>query len=450
MALITLRDGEHLECLLEFDNGKTYEATTYNTTDKVIKVGRITHTNGKMSGNPLGIMTSNKANIQIVDKSGVLVITNEASEFYGYMRNGVKATLKIRRKDNTLRNFGTYYTDGWDTARKNGGYDTTNLNMKNKLEYIGNMELPELGAFSSVNIKELLVAIFEGLGITSDGYYIDPSLNLELTFSVTKGAKVRDTLNNIANALIARITIDNDDVINVRPAFPEIPTVLDELDGEYILSTVIKHNPNNQYNKVRLDFIAVGIRESEVLATMNDVDVIPGKNVINSIEITPTTQGIDYVDLDYGVTGVNYEELIDDIKYTGYQGGVTVEFTSNSEETFKSDLRVWGRTAGITKQSVYADVNTDIKVSNILILTSDYIQNKSAAEYYVNSVADYLEITSAIATMHALLSPDVEAGKYYKVINVADSIAGIYYVGDITYNFGEQYYIDMENIKMKI
>ena len=174
MSSIAMIDGQQLKCKLTFDNGKVYECSTTNTDDKVLQTARINESEGITSGNPLGIMSSNSVNLSILDSAGVLVLTNASSPYAGYMRNGVKIELTLINKDGSESPFGTYYTDDWDTKMSNGGYDTTNLNGKDYLDYIGNMEIPELDAFASVEISELLVAIFEGLGLKSDQYYINP------------------------------------------------------------------------------------------------------------------------------------------------------------------------------------------------------------------------------------------------------------------------------------
>lgn len=445
-----MRNGQQLKCVLTFDNGKTYECVTSNSNDHVLQTARINENEGITSGNPLGIMSSNTANISILDSSGDLVLTNASSPYAGYMRNGVKMVFTLINNDGTTEPFGVFYTDDWDTRRANGGYDTTNLNGKDFLDYIGNMEIPELNAFSSVEISSLLVAIFEGLGLTSEEYFIDPTLNLKLTFSVTKGAKVRDTLNSIANALIARIVIDRAGVIRVKPAFPEIPDELDTLKSQFVLDTTIAHNPDSQYNRVRLDYVAVGIRESETLATLNNYTVTPGENVIDSIEIPSNTQGIDGVYLDYGVTSENYENMIDSIEYTGYQGGVSIVFNSLASEEFNADIVVSGRTSGATKQSIYADVNTSnpIKVANLLILTSDYIQSKSIAKQYINSVAEYLRKISATIRFNSLFAPSIRTGTYVNIENTIETLTGTYYISGISFNFGEAYSVNVTAIKM--
>lgn len=450
MANIEMRNGQQLKCILTFDNGMTYECITSNSEDHVLQAARINENEGITSGNPLGIMSSNTANISILDASGDLVLTNSSSPYAGYMRNGVKMEFTIINPDGSTEPFGIYYTDDWDTRRANGGYDTTNLNGKDFLDYIGNMEIPELSAFSSVEISSLLNAIFEGLGLKSGEYYIDPTLNLKLTFSVTKGAKVRDTLNSIANALIARIVIDRSGVIMVKPAFPEIPENLDTLSSQFVLDTTIAHNSDSQYNRVRLDYVAVGIRESETLAAINNYNVKPGINEIDSIEIPSNTQGIDGVYITYDVKPENYENIIESIEYTGYQGGVSVVFNSLSSDSFNADIVISGRTSGATRQSIYADVNASnpVKVANLLILTSDYIQSKSIAEQYINSVAEYLRKISATIRFNSLFSPSINTGVYVNIENTVETLTGTYYLSNISFNFGESYSVSVTAIKM--
>lgn len=450
VADIRTRDGEQLQCVLTFDNGATYTCKTSNTGDHVLQAARINENEGITSGNPLGIMSSNSANISIVDTSGELVITNTGSPFYGYMRNGVKLEFTLLKKNGQSEPFGIYYTDDWDTQRSNGGYSTTNLNAKDYLDYIGNMEVPELDAFSSVEISELLVNIFHGLGLSDSQFYIDPSLNLELTYSITKGNKVRDTLNGIANALIARITINRAGVIEVKPAFPEVPEELDTLNSNYIISSNILHNTDSQYNKVRLDYTAVGLKESEVLASLNNFTAVPGENSIDGISIPSNTQGIDGVYFTYDVNASKYKNIISDVDYTGYQGGVSLTFTNETEEDVIVDISIEGRTSGATKQSIYREVNHErpIKVANLLILNSDYIQTQDLASKYIDSVANYLSKISSTLRFTSILNPSVTCGTYFKIIDSISTVNGLYYLNSVSFVFGEQYSVTATGIKI--
>lgn len=450
MANIEMKNGQQLKCLLTFDNDMTYECVTSNSADCVLQSARINENEGITSGNPLGIMSSNSVNISIIDTRGVLVLTNASSPYIGYMRNGVKMEFTLINPDGSTEPFGVYYTDDWDTMRSNGGYDTTNLNGKDFLDYIGNKEVPELDAFSSVEISSLLVAIFEGLGLSADEYSIDPSLNLKLTFSVTKGAKVRDTLNSIANALIARITVNRSGVVEVKPAFPDIPDIVDTLDARYMINTTIAHNVDSQYNKVRLDYVAVGVKDSEVLARISDYVIHPGNNSIDSVALPSNTLGIDGVYLTYGVTPKNYEDIIGSLSYTGYQGGISISFESLVDFSFSADIVIEGRTSGATKQSIYADVNSErpVRVGNLLILTSDYIQSKAIAEEYINKVAQYLSKISATIKFNSLFSPSIKTGTYVNIENTLNTLDGTYYLSNISFNFGESYSVNVTAIKL--
>lgn len=450
MSSIAMIDGQQLKCKLTFDNGKVYECSTTNTDDKVLQTARINESEGITSGNPLGIMSSNSVNVSILDSAGVLVLTNASSPYAGYMRNGVKMELTLINKDGSEAPFGTYYTDDWDTKRSNGGYETTNLNGKDYLDYIGNMEIPELDAFASVEISELLVAIFEGLGLKSDQYYINPSLNLELTFSVTKGAKVRDTLNAIANALIASITISRNNVIQVNPAFPTQPAEIPVLESHYISDTTIGHNRDSQYNEVRLDYVAVGIQESVDLARLNSYRLAPGPNSIDSVEIPSNTQGIDGIFVSCSATHLNYAALIGDIDYTGYQGGISISIESLAEEAFDADIVVSGRTSGSTRKSIYAKVggNKSINTGLTLMLTSEYIQSDAIAKKYIADVADYLSKIAATIRFNCLLSPVIETSSYVQLENTADTLDGIYFITGLSFNFSETYSVDVTAIKI--
>ena len=354
MADYNMYNGAPIKIKMTFDNNATYEASSANTTNNVIQTGNISENESINSGNPLGIMTSNKVHLEILDLDGVLIATNTASPYFGYMRSGVKVELWEYR-NSTWVEMGTYYTNGWDNRRKNGGYTTSQIDCQDRLNYIGGMQMPELESYASVNMIVLLEAIFQGIGLTSSDYYIDPSLDATLNVSITKGERVRDNINSIAQALLARITMGRDSKIYVRPAFPTMTTAK-TIDNNAILDYSIQNNDDMQYNKVTLKYSEIGVKTSETLAEVDNVLISNGVNEVKAISISDRTQGIDGVTvqltIDESIVVSDYTNIISDITYKGYQGGIDVTFASTFANQIKGKILVLGRVAGSSTKSI--------------------------------------------------------------------------------------------------
>lgn len=442
-------NNEQVRITMTFDNGETYIASTENTGDKVLETCTISENEGNTNGNPLGIMSSNTINFTIYDSSGILVKTNKISPYYGYMRNGVKCILEWKDNNGTWHPFGTYYTNSWNNTRSDGGYQSVSIGAKDRLNYIGNLTIPELPAFSSIEIKTLLVEIFKAIGLSDSDYYIDQSLNLTLTFSITKGAQLRETLNAIAQALIARITINRQGVIEIKPAFPEIPTELDIIDGKFISTGAMEQNQYTDYASVQLSYYELGIQNSVTLATLNNANVTNGLNSFDNLQLSNRVQGIDLVTFEYDVTSENNETAISDINYIGYQGGVSVNIKSESTEQIVGTITIEGRETGNSEVVISRDIiGADKKVSNTLMLTSDYIQNKNDAQSYINAVVDYInKIRNSGRFEQSIIGFMLETGKYISLQSEDDDMDGTYYIQGITFNIGETFSCSFEATK---
>lgn len=442
---------EQLRLTMRFDNDEVYVAETYNRGDRVLETCVIQESEGNTHGNPLGIMSSNSINFTIYDRRGVLIKSNKSSPYFGFMRNGVECKLEWRDNEGEFHPLGTYYTNGWDNTRSDGGFQSVNISAQDRLNYIGNLNIPELPAFSSIEIKSLLIELFKAIGLSESEYYIDPTLNLTLTFSVTRGAKLRDTLNAIAQVLIARVTIDRRGVICIRPAFPVIPDELDIVDGDTVTSGTLKQNQYTDYATVQLSFYELGIESSVVLATVNNVNVNNGENSFDNIVLNNKVQGIDLVTYEFPVTSENYDKAINDINYTGFQGGVSIKVTSELPDVVNGTLTIEGRETGDSEVVLSKEIlSADRKVSNTLMLSSDYIQTRQQATEYLNNVVDYIsKMRNSGKFSQSLVGFMLETGKYIQLNSNNSEIDGVYYVTDITFQIGETFSCSFDAIKFE-
>lgn len=430
-------NGEPVKCKFTFDNDETYEASSLNKDNNVIQQLHIHKKESENNLNPLGIMTSNTIGITIVDKDRLLVPTNTSSPYYGYMRSGVKVELWVK-KDNSWEEMGIYYTKSWDSSRGGDGDKPSNISCQDRLNYIGGMEMPELESYASVNMVKLLEDIFKGIGLTEDDYEIDDGLDRTLNVSVRKGERVRDNLNSIAQALLARIIIGDNGKIYVKKAFPTMSSAK-TINGDCFKSISIKDNPDVQYNKVILKYSDFGVKTSEPLAEVDNILINQGENNIRAISISDRTQGIECISVMPDISNVtvsNYDNIITDVLCQGFQGGVDVKFYSSYEEQVKGKISILGRIAGASTKSISLDIpERDNKVSNTLIIVSEFIQSDSQASDYLLEVVDYLGKMSTMLVVESNVVPYINNGEYIEIQSNVDIIAGIYYIISIDITF---------------
>lgn len=401
--------------ILTFDNGSTYEAIS-NARDKVLLDLSVSELDAKTAGNPVGIMQPNSCTLEIWDKDNNLIPTNTDSPHIGYMRNGVKVNLFTSPDDgDTWTRYGEYYTETWNVDKSNGSYTSAVISCTDKLSYIGNMDIPKLSAYIGTDVVTLLREIFTKIGLKQTDYYIDSSFDLHLLISITKGDKLRDVLNTIAQSLIARIKINREGVIMVSPAFPSTEDKY-ILDNEDIENIQIRHNNQAVYNNVKLLYNKVDNRPSETILTLSNVELSQGVNYFNNLSLDQNILSIDGVNVTADADAEVNINKVEYINYIASQGGIDIEVKSTSPEPFYCNIDVEGRPTGVTDAYVESGINDrDSKIANTLQLESFIIQDEVTATQYVNKVADYLYKMEQEIVLTGTLSPVISTGIYIRI-----------------------------------
>lgn len=448
-ALPIWTNNETYKAILEFDNGTTYTAISDNSESHVLSGFDITESSAITSGNPTGILEPNYANLRIIDFSNALLSTNRGSSHYGYMRNGVKCSLYVSYDGGEYEPFGVYYTEDWQSEKSNGGYSEVSLSCVDNLEYIGNKELPALPAYSGVNVIDMLRNIFLGIGLTEDEFHIDDSLSLTMIYAVTKSTTVREALNSISQALLARIYTDRSGVIQVVPAIPT-QVVKYTLDDLYIESFNVQHNRISQYNKVKLLYNKVDNRPADTILELNNVLLTAGLNELKNLQINNNILSIDGVFVTTEADDVSNLDKIEYIDYTAYQGGIDISIFSNKTEDFYVNIEVIGRITGITDAYVESVITgTDAKIANTLTLENPVIQDVNAAQNYVNNVALYLSSMSQQVVFSGSLCSMLGVQDYIEITSEDSSVAGIYLITQLNIVEGEAYELTATAVKIK-
>jgi len=451
---------EQFRVKLTFDNGQIYEASTTNTEelDNIIINLKIQENEAYTAGTPMGIIDPNSCSIDIMDFSLNLLPTNTTSPYFGFMRNGVKVELFVSYDEGTSwEELGVYYTDGWQATKENGGFGLVTLSCTDGLSYIGNKEIPQLSAKISTDVVELLKDIFAKIGLTEEQYYIDPSLSLRMVFSIARGEKVRDVLNTIAQALVARITSNRAGVIEVRPAFPtdKTPKYKITTDGDFLENISLELNPDTVYNKVKLNYNQVDNQPSELLLQLTNVELKGGKNSLKNyfrnLEISQNIISIDNIrvsfapDTDYTSGSIGY------VEYTASQGSIDIQINSTFPRSVYVNIEVYGQPAGSAESSVERDlIGTDQKVGNTLSIESYIIQDETVADAYIDKVVNYLYDMGQRYTANGLISTKLNTGDYLFIESDDINLNGNYLVTQIHIDIGEATYsVNLGLVKLR-
>lgn len=435
---------------LTFDNGKIYHCYSDNSDTDIAVSYNISETEADTSGNPLGVISSSTLSLEIFERNGDLSKTNKNSPYYPYMRSGVKIEVFEKYTDTLGRPreepFGVYYSDSWQNSNRGGEASAVSISAIDRLTYICKLPIPELEDYAGVDVVDLYYRLLLncGAGLTQTEIYADPSLELSMSFTLTKGARMMESLNSIAQALVARITLTREGNIKLMPAFPE-KVITHTVDASVLEGISLNQNRDTGYNRVTLNYNLVSGRASEELARYDNLILKPGENIINDLSLSSSAVGLDGVYLDYSLTPARYENVIEYITYKGFQGGVSVKIFSNLTEDLPCSISVWGTGTALSSASISKDVPTidgviPQKVADTLMLESYIIQTEADASAYLDKVITYLKSIGQGLTIYGDLDTSFEVGQYITItddLNVSeDDITGDYYVTgvDIAYD----------------
>lgn len=77
----------------------------------------------------------------------------------------------------------------WDGQFSEGYHGLVNVSADDRLN-TRNYDMPELPAYSNVEAGDLIANVMSGLGLGTDEYTIDPSINQSLMYGIAQGGKV--------------------------------------------------------------------------------------------------------------------------------------------------------------------------------------------------------------------------------------------------------------------
>lgn len=400
-----------IRILITFDENTFYEIDNYvyNPSKTIVSLNS-DEDESINSGNPIGIMTSNSINFSIIDLSGVLNISKKDGPYYKKIKNGLKVDIYTLDGE-AEKLYGTYYTTDWGTPYSYGTSESTNISGKDKLNYIANKEIPKLPIYSGIPIGDLIKQVFEGIGITKDEYYIDPRLNLDLLFGITVGSKIRDFLNLVSNALVARVVLSRDGIIKIVPALQSYGNQY-RISDNYITSIHSKNNSSGGYNKVRVHYKKPGNSEFDIITSINGIYANAGNNKIENIAFDRKVLSIDQVEFTHENSDIDLDDVIDNISWTAYQNGIDISFVNNSASEIKDiTVRIYGCILNEIEMSEEANIeNSDNNTNNVLEIQNDIIQDAVTAKNLAVSLSEYIQKTDNVWEVDTQLTPEATTG----------------------------------------
>lgn len=390
--------------------------------------------------------------MQIYDTEDKLSPANTNSKYYGKVVNGVEIDLFISYDGVNWEPYGVYYATSWGGGFSDGSHNEVSVSADDKLNTIGNYDLPALPAYGNIQAGDLLGNLMDAIGISKDEYSIDPAINGEMTYGLTPGSKVRDAFNNICQLRFARVIIDRTGVIRFVPALGIYTTgneiVVDGASG-YTGTLSNKNNNNINYNKISVKYLEAGDISRKTIFDDSSHSLVEGKNTITDINFQHRALSIEQVQILHN--NLESGAYVSSLNYKGYQNGVQINVTVANGPI--DECRIVGRGMVVSTTDRY--VNVDIKNTTIIggstfEFDTKQMMSKAYADKLAESLQGYLSVVSRNIVMdNTVITPKLYIGDKMIIQNTGTMYDGIYKVIGLDISFGEEYNLDVTLIRLR-
>lgn len=445
-------NGEPIKAIIKFSSADEYivfSNVIYDNSGNYIKSINFNFNEGNSNVNPLGICTSNSISMQIYDTGDNLSPTNINSKYYGKIVNGVEIDLFISYDGVNWDPYGVYFATSWSGGFSGGSHDLVYVSADDKLNTIGNYDLPELPAYGNVQAGDLIGNIMNGIGISTDKYTIDPSINKEMPFGLTPGNKVRDAFNNICQLLFARVIIDHQGIIRFVPALGVYTTGNEiTIDSGAIGSLSNKNNNNINYNKLKLRYLEAGDISRKTIFNDSTRTLEDGTNVITDINFQHRALSIEQVKILHNQTDKG--AYINSVNYKGYQNGIQINIDVVNGPI--SDCQIIGEGLAVSTTDRYITVDIDnstIIGGSTFEFDTKQMMSKSYANNLAINIKEYIStISRNVIISNTVITPRVCIGDKLTIQNTGTMYDGEYKIIELSIEMGENYNLDATLIRL--
>lgn len=454
MAVIDrkLWNGEPIKAVIKIDDNTEYTVysdSLYGNTQNYIRSINFNLGEGNSNVNPLGISSSNSISLEIYDANDDLSPANKNSKYFGKIVNGIEIDLFISYDGVEFEPYGIYYTTYWSGKYSDGWHGCVSISADDKLNTIGNYELPELPVYSNVEAGDLIANVMNGIGLGPDEYSIDPAIDTSKPYGITQGLKVRDFLNNICQLLFARVIIDREGIVRFVPALNVYSTGNEiEIDGNYTGTFVNKNNNNINYNKLRVKYLEAGEVSRDIIFNDNSHTLEDGENIITDISFKHRALSIEQVNILYNNTENKAD--ISSFNYRGYQNGIQLNINVTNGPISECRIVGTGIIVSTTEKTVSEEIdNTTIVGGRTFEFDTKQMMNYVDAKEIASRLKNYISVISRTIGMNSCpLTPRLYIGDKLTIKDTETMYDGVYKIIGLSISMGEDYNMNITMIRI--
>lgn len=339
-----------------------------------------------------GTVSSNEFSFRLFNESGIFSPTNNASPYFGKIKEGTKIKAFIR-PDPTVdwSDIGTYFVTGWTTQVTGIYADVVANDIWHQIFY---NPLPAYAITTNKAFNTFLQEVFSLLGHTVT---VDTDLTDILSYAFVEG-DTKSFLQNVVEASVAYLT-------STRTGVPLIGALKNKAgearavitDSTQIKTAAVKQSITKAYNGVEVNYNVPQLSAITSLLSISSLVIPIGDTSLLNLEIT--NGPLNNVSM---IHVASPSEAVKLKSFKATQWAIDVILTSSALSS--CDINVYGKVLN------FVGVRLEDKASKQLSVTSKYIQSELHALKYKTLLNKLISNDIPILTLETRGNPLLSIG----------------------------------------
>jgi len=238
--------------------------------------------------NPLGVVSANEINITLRNDEQHFNPNNEDSPYYNKMHPNVliKPYLGLQIEDLSFEwiSLGYFYSTNWE-AESDSIY--AEVLCHDRLYDLGQKDVPLIPTMQNVTRYQMFETLFRALGLGSDNYEIDISLQSDtIPIGYFYDGKVKTVLSKLAEAFNCSVFCTRDNKIKVLSNCTVGASVITMSDSDLIKSSDMPQDFDSIYSDVTIRYYHHNIEDVTSVLTIDELDVSASGSTFTNLKFT--------------------------------------------------------------------------------------------------------------------------------------------------------------------
>lgn len=399
---ISLNDASKTKIVIPLDT----VGNTHNLVNYITKLSGKMETNSRGT-NPVGVVSSNTATIELTSNDKMLVPENTKSTYYGYMDETALAYIYLTL-DGVDLPYGKYYVNSWRNVINETSPNKIVIEAADLLSVIRKNAVPFVDITTDLTIKQYFIEVLNKLNSKSNSRHKIEFDEADITFgpfqtmqfSNLDTSDMSRLLDTLSQSTLTNIYIDADNKLKTDYCGDDTAneSVAKLSDAVNIINFDVKAISDTNYTGIKVGYVEGIVNDSAQVTKLDKQTLKIGDNQFNNIE------------LGNGVYKVNYVSVIvddDSYEYISKQEYNKMSLSSviNSSIQTTGNIEVYGQTVNQSKAFIYRYIDT--KNNNSLLELTNTFLYKSDIELFADELIKIMRIKNGRASVKGKIDPRI-------------------------------------------